>query len=152
MAHAVKSDPAKNEEEVFQAGPTAQLEGQKISPGRASLLIDLDLPEGFRLNDGSPSSVTVGTPDRLVMAFGPQADVTISRPEFPLRIPAAAEEGQTGVDIHLAIYYCAADGRGPCHFHEARLNLPVTVQSGSGRELRVRYVVPPPPPPKTRKS
>lgn len=140
---------AKNAEtETLQAGPTTQLAEQTVAPGDVEMVINLELPSGYRLDNGSPSSITVSTPDRPIIAFGPLADVTVSQPRFPLRIPAAADEGQTGIDIHLAIYFCGTDeSQGPCHFHESRLSLPVKVAAGAGKKMIVSCTVPPPPKP-----
>jgi hypothetical protein len=115
---------------------------QSIEPGSGSLVFNLELPKGYKLNDLAPTSVTLVSGKKEVVALGTAAEQTLRNVRFPATIPLNAMAGETNMRLDLLIYYCESEKESLCFFKEVRLNVPVKVRSGSGaRSLSLGYAL-----------
>ena len=117
--------------------------------GEGSLVLDIRLPAGYKLNPGSPfvyrvravegSGVSIADADR---------ERTLVAPALPIRIPvrAAAAGQEARVTLSMTFYYCRSDNQGVCLVQAAILEQPVRVAAdAAGREVTLRYEAPGPP-------
>lgn len=118
---------------------------QIVTAGDGEIVLDLDLPEGYKLNDLAPftaqwissgEGVVIGEADHLVR---------IVEPELPVRVPVKFIEGADLLHGDLTIYYCEAINESLCFIEKVTVNAPVTVNAeGAGSELMLDYAIVPP--------
>lgn len=122
------------------AGEIIELTAQTVEPGDATLVVQLELPAGYKLNVQAPTALTIAAAQNKVVKLSSGAEQSFSNPAFPINIPIKVSEGEATVRVDFVVYYCEAAKETLCFFKEARLSLPVTVTKGSGnRNLTATY-------------
>ncbi len=105
-------------------GERIELPAQTVEPGDANLVLQLELPAGYKLNAQAPSVVTVNTAGGNPQSF--------RDPKFPLSVPVKVSEGEATVNATFTLYYCEAGKESLCYFKEALLSVPVKAKKGAG--------------------
>jgi thiol-disulfide isomerase/thioredoxin len=124
-------------------GETVALERQTLSPGGATLTISLELPSGYKLTSGAPSSVSLSIEGGALTFSGGGLKRTIRHPEFPTRVSLNGIEGEALVKADLVLYYCTAGSETLCYFKEVRLSLPAVVTpKANSRDIQITYRLP----------
>ena len=73
-------------------GKTVRLEPQSVTPGEGTVELQVDIPDGYKVNDLAPFSMEWTAGDNI--SFDPnQANQTIVEPTFPLSFTAEFAEG-----------------------------------------------------------
>jgi thiol-disulfide isomerase/thioredoxin len=120
-------------------GEVIGLEAQTIKPGVGKLILQLELPAGYKLNEQAPSAVRIMTEQSKPVVAGIMDEI-ISNPNFPISIPISAVEGGAIVIVDFIVYYCDYARESLCFFKEARLRLPVMVSKDADvNELSATY-------------
>jgi thiol-disulfide isomerase/thioredoxin len=121
-------------------GLLVSLNPQSISPGAGSVELQVEIPEGYKINDLAPFSMEWTATDGI--AFDPdEANQTIVKPEFPLTFAADFAEGQSELTGDLTIYYCEAESQSLCLIERVRITAPLTIEPGGSETAVVRYVI-----------
>ncbi|MGD2078279.1 MAG: thioredoxin-like domain-containing protein [Chloroflexota bacterium] len=121
-------------------GKTVTLEPQRVSPGAGMVELQVEIPEGYKVNDLAPFSME-WTADGGVMFNPEQANQTIVEPTFPLSFPAEFAEGQSELTGDLVIYYCEAESQALCLIERVRITAPLTIESGGADTALVNHVI-----------
>jgi thiol-disulfide isomerase/thioredoxin len=117
------------------AGETIELPAQTIEPGDATLMLQLELPAGYKLNAQAPTALTIASsPDRAVNLTG-GAEQVFSNPRFPVSVPVKVSQGEAVLRADFVVYYCEAVKESLCFFKEARVSIPVKAVKGSGKHI-----------------
>ncbi len=117
---------------------------QLVSPGEGTIRIEVNMPDGYKLNDLAP--FTAIWPDDPVAQVAPDArDYRVVLPDLPVEIPVTFAEGQTELAVDLTIYWCEAINETLCFVDRSRLVLPLTVAPTGDTNVAVfqRDLVPP---------
>lgn len=114
------------------AGESLELPAQAVEPGAATLVLTLELPQGYKLNAQAPSTAGVTTAQIEVAALKDGAQQIFRNPQFPLSIPVRVSEGETRLTASFTLYYCEEAKESLCYFKEARVTIPVKVRKGAG--------------------
>lgn len=111
-------------------GQVLQLDPIRVGAGSGEVVLDVRLPEGYKVNDQAPYSMAWGvTGDVAVLE--PNANRSIVAPQFPLHLAATFQPGQGTLTGDLTIIYCEAEKATLCLLDQVRLEVPLTV-SGDG--------------------
>ena len=104
---------------------------QTVQPGNVTLMVDLELPKDYKLTPSAPSKVVIsaGNTNNIQFQGGGQS-LTFDMPEFPLKIPVQAQEGEAKITAHMDIYYCQTDKESLCYFQEVQLIASLNIQAG----------------------
>ena len=135
-------------EQVVVAAPftghEVSLDAQSAPSGEGNAVLDVQIPEGYKLNDIAESlvewhldgtAVQAADDATLVQVLG-EADMAVS-------LPVILSEGEGEISADLTLYYCEAVNESFCFVDRVRLHLPVEV--GAGEEpLTLSYAVVPP--------
>ncbi|MEW6129564.1 MAG: thioredoxin-like domain-containing protein [Acidobacteriota bacterium] len=108
---------------------------QTVDVGEANLIIQLELPAGYKLNPQAPSSVAISSSSSAVVEVNGAPEKTFRNPHFPMRVPLKVSDGETLIRVHLVVYYCEAARESLCYFKELRLQIPVKAQKGAGNRV-----------------
>jgi len=99
-----------------------------VKPGDAKLTVEINLPEGRKLNELAPSNVKIVSSDGEVVAFDSGPEKTIQKDfKLPLIVPFTAEEGTATLKLEFTVYTCETADEGLCYFNEFSVGLDVTV-------------------------
>jgi hypothetical protein len=126
-------------------GAQITLPEQTAGPGDGEIVLDITLPDGYKLNALAPFSADwVTSSEAIIIAEGDQRQ-RIPAPEMPLRVPVKLLEGSDLLHVDLVIYYCEAVNESLCFIEQVSLDAPVTVTTGGGQPLvtLTHAVVPP---------
>jgi len=111
---------------AFQGEGTILLAQQTVAAGPGTLLIDLKMPDGYKLNNLAP--LTAIWPDNPVAQIPPESrDLRLTAPELPVQVPVTFAPGQTELTLDLTVYWCEAVNETLCFVDRATLVLPLTV-------------------------
>jgi hypothetical protein len=127
------------------AGRTITLERQTVAPGEVTLRLTVTLPEGYKVNDVAPFSMSWSSKDGKISLHPDDARRSIVKPTFPLEWLISATAGEATLVGELVLYYCEAEKESLCLVDQVQLVVPVTVAAEGQDSLEVSYAVPPPP-------
>jgi sugar lactone lactonase YvrE len=123
-------------------GKVITLEPQTVAAGEGRLRLQVNLPQGYKVNDLAPFSAEWVPGEGIDLA---QTAVSFVKPSLPVDISATFREGDTNLQSDLVIYYCEATAASLCYIEQVRLLLPVTVADSGDTTLTVTHTIPEPP-------
>ncbi len=122
------------------SGELIQLGSQEVKSGKGFLRMDLQLPDGFKLNDKAPSYVTLSAMGGSIQFPEGKHETTISQPSFPVGIPAQFSTGEGKLQVKLVLYYCKKAAESLCYFKKALVEVPVKVSlEAPVSEIKINY-------------
>jgi thiol-disulfide isomerase/thioredoxin len=127
------------------AGRIITLERQTVAPGEVTLRLAARLPEGYKINDLAPFSVSWSSEDVKISLRPDDTRRSIVKPTFPVELPISATAGDATLVGEVVLYYCEAEKESLCLMDQVRLVVPVTVAAEGQDSLEVSYAVPSPP-------
>ncbi|MEA2010057.1 MAG: thioredoxin-like domain-containing protein [Actinomycetota bacterium] len=130
--------------DAFLAIPgTADFRGMVITlatvssgAGTADLILDVSIPDGYKVNDEASSSLLLSE-DGDVASFPDGNRVDLTGTTFPVVVPLELHEGLGMVTADLALVWCREDAEGLCLFDQTRFEVPLSV-SASGPSASIR--------------
>lgn len=104
--------------------------------GTADLVLDVTIPDGYKVNDEASSSLFLAD-DGGVASFPDGDRIDLTGTTFPVVIPLELHEGPGLVTADLALVWCREDAEGLCFFDRTRFEIPLNV-SASGPSASIR--------------
>jgi hypothetical protein len=123
------------------AGRALQLPEVRLRAGPGLLVLDIELPDGYKVNPLVPSTIQWQASGEAVL-LPAEADSAIRGPVFPLRLPATFRAGQATLAGEIALYYCEARSESLCLIELLRITVPVSVGDSGEAELLIRHTIP----------
>ena len=112
------------------AGKLVSLPPVDVAEGPVSFVLDIDLPEGYKVNEDAPSTMA-WTEEGSVAVFAADADRFITGTTFPLTVEATLSSGSGTVISDVNLIWCAENAESLCFFEQVRFTVPVTVGTGA---------------------
>jgi hypothetical protein len=108
------------------AGAVSTLDAVSVSAGDGDLVLEYELPAGYKVNEDAPSSVTISAGESVIqLAVGATGDITGT--ELPISIPIQLTQGQDTAFIDVTLVYCREDAESLCYIDRMRYEIPLTV-------------------------
>ncbi len=126
-------------------GEMLTLPEQTVAPGAGSIILDITLPEGYKLNNLAPLTVEwISSGEAVVIEEGDHL-VRLVEPELPITVPVQLLEGEDLLHGDFIIYYCEAINETLCFVDKVSVDIPVIVTPNSGESVITieRGVIPP---------
>ncbi len=120
-------------------GTTINLDPVEVGSGAGSVVLNVSLPSGYKVNPLAPSRFEWKV-DGGVVDLPAEATGSIVNPSFPLEIPATFNSGNGSITGDLYIVYCEAEQESICLIDQARVVVPLTVGSG-GSSVPIDYEI-----------
>jgi hypothetical protein len=121
------------------AAEMVSLPAQTVAPGEATLTVNLQLPEGCKLNQEAPSTLGLKTADAAVMALEEKYAQNLPVANLPMCLTVPVKEGKTAVQAAFRLNFCD-EKIGLCFFKEAVVNLPVEVsKTSTNKKMEIVY-------------
>ncbi|RPJ00319.1 MAG: hypothetical protein EHM39_05045, partial [Chloroflexi bacterium] len=99
---------------------------ETVQAGEGKLVIDVTMPEGYKLNDLAPFTA-IWPENEAVQIPEESREIRIVLPDLPLEIPVTFVEGQTELQLELAVYWCEGVNQTLCFVDRAKLVMPLSV-------------------------
>ena len=106
--------------------PLIRLPSQRIRAGEGSILVDLRLPEGHKLNALAPSHLSWQLPEGVQIYAATEIDLREQVP--PLTFQANFAVGHHLLQAELTLYYCTSE-ESTCLIERARIEWPLHITS-----------------------
>ena len=99
---------------------------QTANAGQASLILEYEFPNGYKVNEDAPSSVVVaGGSSVVALASGTAGDITGTK--IPANVPIVLSEGTGTTLFDVTLIYCRADATSLCLIDQVRYEVPLAV-------------------------
>ncbi len=130
---------------VSRGGPSETrltLPAQRVAPGDGEIVLRIDLPEGYKINDLAPSRIEWNNAGSAIDI--PEAERSLPVTETEVRLPIRLSVGSDALYGHLLLYYCQETVQTLCFIDQVALELPVdvTADAPSGALIIVRQIAP----------
>jgi hypothetical protein len=126
-------------------GVSITLPEQTVRAGEGTLLLNINLPEGYKLNDLAPFTAEWVTSNEAVIFAEGDEVFSVPEPELPIRVPVRLAEGEDLLHGDLTIYYCEAVNETLCFIDRVSIDAPVTVSADGGEsEIVLAHIIVPP--------
>jgi len=126
------------------AGEVILLAPQVVAAGAGTLVINITMPEGYKLNDAA--TFTAVWPDDAIAQIPPDLrDIRMVKPHLPIEVPVTFATGQTELALALTVYWCEAINQALCFIDRSKLVLPLSVVAEGDTHAAIfeRNLVPP---------
>jgi hypothetical protein len=127
------------------SGKVVELDPQSVAAGAGSVILNINLPEGYKVNDLAPFSMEWSSDSDVVAVDDGQANRQIIDPDFPLIIPVVFHEGQGVVTGDLVIYFCESESQSLCLIERVRISAPISVADSGDSDIAINHTIPAPP-------
>jgi sugar lactone lactonase YvrE len=121
-------------------GTIIDLPPVEVAPGEGIVTLAIDLPEGYKVNEEAPSSVTIVVSGGIA-SFGEGLDQSLTGAVLPVDLEAEFAEGSGRITADVILLYCRDDSEGLCIIEQVRFSQPVTVRSGADGTVELPHTV-----------
>ncbi|MBN2554729.1 MAG: redoxin domain-containing protein [Anaerolineales bacterium] len=113
-----------------------------VAPGERSILIDVRLPEGFKVNSLAPSRLIWMVEGGFFEAAQTPGSVPLSEATaWPVEIEGRFTDGSGNLIIELLLYTCEEGEESLCYIEDVQLVVPVEVASGGEDAINVSFAL-----------
>ncbi len=125
------------DEEDFR-GRTISLQPVAVAAGPGSIVLDVRLPPGYKVNPDAPSRFEWRA-DGGAVTLAPGTGGAVVDPSFPLEFPAEFRRGEGTLTGDISVVYCEAERESICLFDQVRVSAPLRVGDGESSVVTVAY-------------
>ncbi|MFN2190517.1 MAG: hypothetical protein ACK2T3_17270, partial [Candidatus Promineifilaceae bacterium] len=125
-------------------GKVVQLEPEQLASGPGAVVLNVGLPEGYKVNDLAPFSMEWSADGGIASFSDADAKQQITDPDFPISVPVNFSPGDGVLTGDLIIYFCESEAQSLCFIDRVQINIPLNVSETGVNELDVAYTIPQP--------
>ncbi len=135
VGRAAPAPPELTGQAVTAKQVLVKAEGQ-LGPGRGTLVLEIQPPEGAKLTEGAPLRLSGKGKD---VTFPEKLDAPLDLSRLPLRFPLDVADGAQGpVELDLTYHYCTKGDRGSCRPLRQKLTVDIDMSgSAAGGEAHL---------------
>jgi hypothetical protein len=117
---------------------------QVVLPGEGIILVDAQMPIGYKLNALAPFTAIWSENDIAIVPEDAR-DYAVVTPELPIEFPVTFMAGQTDLRVELTIYWCEAIRETLCFVERSDVVLPILVsEDADTTDIALNYTLVPP--------
>jgi DNA-binding beta-propeller fold protein YncE len=131
--------PAAGDENF--AGTVVESDPVEIQAGAGSIVLNIQLPDGYKVNEDAPSSF-FWQEEGGVVEFPEDANISIAGAELPYRIEVDFRAGSGTLISDVNLIYCEAEKESLCLIEQLRFEVPITVGDSGLDTLSLDYIIP----------
>jgi DNA-binding beta-propeller fold protein YncE len=125
-------------------GDVIDLPAMEVGAGEGTLMLNMILPEGYKMNDLAPFSAHLYNNNTVLNIAPADNDPAIVLPTMPVSLPVVLREGSSAVTIDVAVFFCEAINESLCFPANLRFQLPLTVKAEGLPQVEIAYTLVPP--------
>ena len=116
------------------------LDSIDVGVGAGDLVLNIQLPDGYKVNGEAPSSVSF-TATGEVAVFPDGSEQSLTGANLPVHISVEFTEGEGLVTADVTLLYCRDDAAGLCIIEQVRFEQPVVVGGNGPGVIDLPYTV-----------
>jgi thiol-disulfide isomerase/thioredoxin len=125
-------------------GDVIELDAITANAGPASLTLNYVLPDGYKVNDEAPSSLTIASGGTVASLTG-SSIYDLTGTELPASVPLELTEGSSTVLFEVTLIYCETIATSLCLIDQTRFSVPMDVgPPGASTQITLAKTVPDP--------
>lgn len=125
-------------------GEVVDLPEQSVAPGSATMVFDVAVPDGYKLNLEAPFYLALGSENEKTLAIPSESRGNSEpNPKFPKSLAFFATSGTTTLVVDTVVYYCETGKESLCYFKSVRFRVPVRIKADVGSTVKVSYAITP---------
>jgi DNA-binding beta-propeller fold protein YncE len=124
-------------EDADYRGTIVRLDAVTLGQGQGEILLDVALPEGYKVNDEAPSSLTLTIVGDAISIGAAAQTIDLTGRSLPAAVPIELSSGTASLEADLVLLYCREDAASLCLIEQVRFSIEVIVDA-SGTENRIR--------------
>jgi thiol-disulfide isomerase/thioredoxin len=125
-------------------GDVITLERIEANAGAASLTLSYELPNGYKVNDEAPSSLTIAG-GGVIASLPDGSSYDLTGTELPVSVPVELVEGSATVVFDVTLIYCETVATSLCLIDQTRFEVPMDVgPSGASTQIALNKTIPDP--------
>lgn len=113
-------------------GVELTLATQSVAAGEGEIVLTLNIPDGYKINDLTESLLDVVSTSDAVLLNGDQPKVSTVIESEAVRIPVTLNEGDGNLNANITLFYCEANNETFCLVDQVMIRVPVTVNDDNG--------------------
>ncbi len=125
-------------------GRTITLQPVAVAAGPGSIVLEVRLPPGYKVNPDAPSRFEWRAVGEAV-SLAPDVGGAVVNPSFPMEFPAEFRRGEGTLIGDISIVYCEAERESICLFDQVRISAPLLVGDGESSVVNMAYDIELPP-------
>ena len=129
----------KADQEAYQ-GTRIMMPEARIAPGEGILRLNIELPEGYKVNQQAPSTLE-WTVNGAVATLPNSADRSLAGLSFPIDIPVIFQQNTGAISAAITLIYCKAIAPDLCLIEEVQITAPLVISVDGGHVLELRHRV-----------
>lgn len=115
---------------------------QTVSAGQASIILEYELPDGYKVNEDAPSSLVI-VDGASIVSFESDTAGDITGTNIPATIPIVLTEGSGSALFDVTLIYCRADATSLCLIDQVRYEVPLNIgPEGASSQLVLNRLEP----------
>ena len=115
-------------------GTVVELPPLTIAAGDGVVRLAIDLPQGYKVNEDAPSSVSLGATG-ISVTFAGGEEQSLTGATLPVDIAATFDTGSGTITADVTLLYCRNDSEGLCIIEQVLFSQPVTVGATGANEV-----------------
>ena len=121
-------------------GTVITLESIDVAAGSGDLILNIRLPDGYKINEEAPSSIALSATGG-VAAFPDGSEQSLTGAKLPVHLGVELTEGAGLVTADVTLLYCRDDSEGLCIIEQVRFEQPVVVAGDGPGIIDLPYTV-----------
>lgn len=98
-----------------------------LATGSADVVLNLNLPEGFKINDLIDSQLTLRSDSESISISEASNENTVTIAETSVTVPVEVSEGEGELSAELTLYYCRTGEEALCFIDNVTYTVPLTI-------------------------
>lgn len=128
-------------EDADYKGTIVSVPPLELAAGDGQIVLDVALPDGYKVNEEAPSSAVVTVEGEAVSIADEDTTVDLTGASFPVGIPVRLFERSADVIVDLTVVYCRNEAESLCYIDQVRFVAPVTVGDGDGGDVVLSHEI-----------
>jgi DNA-binding beta-propeller fold protein YncE len=122
-------------------GEIVTVDPVEAAAGPATLVLNFQLPAGYKVNEDAPSSVVVSG-GRTILDLAGDSAGDLTGTTLPATVAVELTEGSSTVSIDINLVYCAEVSQSLCLIDRVRYNIPITVgPAGESSRIQLARII-----------
>jgi len=100
-------------------------------PAAGTVTIELEMPEGYKINDAAPTKIVLKAGDAPVTFADGKNELVLEKPTFPAVTPVTFGSGAGTLEIEYVVHYCNTGVPQQCYTARGTLSAPVAAEEAA---------------------
>jgi DNA-binding beta-propeller fold protein YncE len=129
-------------EDADYKGAVVSVPPLELAAGEGQIVLDVALPDGYKVNDEAPSSALITVDGEAVSIADANTALDLTGASFPVRVPIELSSRSADITVDLTVVYCRDEAESLCFIDQVRFIAAVTVGDGADTDIMMSHDIP----------